>query len=84
MESVRESPLSEKLNERKNRRCRELEHICLEADKRFPQSQKVYLAKGVPLVACKTWESEGITNASMGTVAGLNPLRLESETGHRA
>ena len=67
-----------RLNERKNRQCRELDHICLEADKRFPQSQKVYLAEGVPLVACKTWESEGITNASFWTVAGLNPLRIET------
>jgi hypothetical protein len=70
-----------RLNERRNRRCRELDHLCLEADKRFPQSQKVYLAEGVPLVACKTWESEAITNASLWTVAGLNPLTLESETG---
>ena len=70
-----------RLNERKNRQCRELDHICLEADKRFPQSQKVYLAVGVPLVACKTWESEGITNASFWTVVALSPLRLESEAG---
>ena len=32
-------------------------------------------------MACKTWESEGITNASFWTVAGLNPLRLESAAG---
>ena len=41
----------------------------------------MYLAEGVPLVACKTWEGEGITNASFWTVVGLNPLRLEGETG---
>ena len=41
----------------------------------------MYLAEGVPLVACKTWEREGITNASFWTVVGLNPLRLECETG---
>ena len=70
-----------RLNERKNRQCRELDHICWEADKRFPHSQKVFLAEGVPLVACKTWEGEGITNASFWTVVGLNPLRLESEAG---
>ena len=32
-------------------------------------------------MACKTWESEGITIASFWTVVGLNPLRLECETG---
>ena len=39
------------------------------------------MAEGVPPLACKTWESEGITNASFWTVVGLNPVRLESEAG---
>ena len=52
-----------------------------ETDRRFKQSQKVYLAVGCPLIACRTQESIGVTNNSFWTCVGIQPLTVESEDG---
>lgn len=69
---------------RANRRCRLLPHLVIEADRRFPNSQKLYLAVDEPLICCKTIILKGqvvCPNNSLWTVASLSPLNLIDSEG---
>ena len=67
------------INKELNSECRGLNHIFLEEDPKVVQSQDIYLAKGCPIVCCKT--GLGVTNGEFLTCTCINPITLESEEG---
>ena len=65
---------------RTNALCKQRPHVFVKADKRYPNSQDLYVVVGMELICCKTVEPLGLFNNALFTVVDLGETDRLSAT----
>ena len=59
--------------------CKQKPHVFVKADKRYPNSQDLYVGVAMETIACKTVESIGLFNNALFRVMGLGESNITVE-----